>query len=138
MILVDSNILMYAAGTVHPHREASAALLEQIALERVEAITDVEVLQEILHRYRAIGQWEKGCRAYDLARQIFRVVIPVTNEVIDDARVLMDEYRRLGARDAVHAAVCRLVGADAICSYDRDFDVIKGIERVEPGAVSPS
>jgi predicted nucleic acid-binding protein len=45
MILVDSNILMYAAGTAHPHRGPSVAILEQIALEQVEAMTDVEVLQ---------------------------------------------------------------------------------------------
>jgi uncharacterized protein len=132
MILIDSNILMYAAGRAHPHREPSAALLEKIALERVEAVTDVEVLQEILHRYRAIGQWEKGRRAYDLARRVFALLVPITIEVMDDARTLMDQYERLGARDAVHAAVCRLVGAEAICSYDRDFDGVDGLSRVEP------
>jgi uncharacterized protein len=135
MILIDSNIVMYAAGRAHPHREPSAALLEQIALEQVEAVTDVEVFQEILHRYHAIGQWEKGCRAYDLARKILRVVMPITVEAMDDARDLMDKYRRLGARDAVHAAVCRLAGAEAICSYDRDFDVVRELNRIEPEAV---
>jgi uncharacterized protein len=134
MILVDSNVVMYAAGRPHPHRAPCAALLEKIALEQVEAATNVEVFQEILHRYRAIGQWEKGRRAYDLARQILRVVIPITAEVIDDARGLMERYGRLGARDAVHAAVCQLIGADAICSYDRDFDGIREVKRVEPEA----
>ena len=52
-------------------------MLEKIALEQVEAATDVEVFQEILHRYRAIGHWEKGRRAYELTRQILRVVIPI-------------------------------------------------------------
>jgi uncharacterized protein len=132
MILIDSNIVMYAAGRPHPHRAPCAVLLERIALEQVEAATDVEVFQEILHRYRAIGQWEKGRRAYDLARQILRVVIPVTAEVIDDARDLMERYRRLGARDAVHAAVCQLIGAEAICSYDRDFDGVNEVKRIEP------
>ena len=137
MILIDSNIVMYAAGTAHPHRRPSAALLERIAAEQVDAITDVEVLQEILHRYRAIGEWRKGCLAYDLARKVFGVVIPITAEVIDDARKLMDSYHRLGARDAVHAAVSLLVGADAICSYDRDFDGIRELTRVTPEAVLP-
>lgn len=135
MILIDSNIVMYAAGRAHPHRAPSAALLEQIALEQIEAVADVEMFQEILHRYRAIGQWEKGCRAYDLARKILRVVIPITTEAMDDARDLMDKYWQLGARDALHAAVCRLVGAEAICSYDRDFDAVKEVNRVEPAAV---
>jgi predicted nucleic acid-binding protein len=126
---------MYAAGRPHPHQAPSAALLEKIALEQIEAATDVEVFQEILHRYRTIGQWEKGRRAYDLARQILRVVIPITAEVIDDARDLMEQYRPMGARDAVHAAVCQLIGAEAICSYDRDFDDVHEISRIEPEAV---
>jgi predicted nucleic acid-binding protein len=137
MILVDSNILMYAAGRPHPHHQPSVSLLEAVAVERIDAITDVEVLQEILLRYRAIEQWEKGRRAYDLARQVFPLVIPITIEVMDDARTLMDRYGRLAARDAVHAAVCQLVAAEVICSYDRDFDAIEGLKRVEPEDLLP-
>jgi len=36
------------------------------------------------------------------------------------------------ARDALHAAVVMHEGFDAICSYDRDFDAITTITRVEP------
>ncbi|MCD4727135.1 MAG: type II toxin-antitoxin system VapC family toxin [Pirellulales bacterium] len=136
MILVDSNILMYAAGAPHRHKKPSVALLEKVALERVEAFTDVEVFQEILHRYRAIGEWEKGRRAFDLARRVFRMVIPITAEVVDAARDLMDSHAQLSARDALHAAVYQLVGADSICSYDRDFDAVKGLTRVEPEQIS--
>ena len=30
--------------------------------------------------------------------------------------------------------ICRLNGAEAICSYDRHFDAIRGIRRIEPGS----
>ena len=43
MILIDSNILMYAAGAAHAHREASATLLEWVAAERIDAAIDTEV-----------------------------------------------------------------------------------------------
>jgi len=36
------------------------------------------------------------------------------------------------ARDALHADVVMHEGFDAICSYDRDFDVITAITRIEP------
>ena len=39
------------------------------------------------------------------------------------------------ARDAVHAAVCRIAGAEAICSDDADLDAISGLRRLEPPAV---
>jgi predicted nucleic acid-binding protein len=60
LILIDSNIFMYAAGTSHPHKEPSATFLEQVAIGEVDAVIDAEVLQENLHRYRAINRWQDG------------------------------------------------------------------------------
>ena len=69
MILLDANILMYAAGAPHPHKAACLDLLARAAREEVEVAADVEVLQEVLHRYRAIGRLEDGKRVYDLPRR---------------------------------------------------------------------
>jgi len=134
VILVDANVIMYAAGAEHPHKRPSVALLDRVARGEVEATIDAEVLQEILHRYRAIGRWEDGRRVYDLARQLFRNVVPVTAEVLDRARRILDTDRRIMARDALHAAVVMAEGLEAVCSWDRDFDRIKGIVRREPDA----
>lgn len=135
MILVDSNVLMYAAGTAHPNKKASLALLQRIAEAKVEAVLDAEVLQEVLHRYRAIGRWETGRELYDRIRRIFPAVIPVTAGILDVARRLLDEHPRLMARDALHAAVCGEAGLEAICSYDRDFDQLPEVKRLEPSDV---
>ena len=136
MILLDSNILMYAAGAAHPHKADSLALLERVARGEVEAAVDAEVLQEILHRYRALGRWQDGRRVYDLTRQIVPVVLPITAEVLDLARALLDRHSKLMARDALHAAVCENAGLETICSYDRDFDRIPGLRRLEPASVA--
>ena len=132
MILLDANILMYAAGATDPHKAPSLALLDRVARGEVDAAIDAEVLQEILHRYRAIGRWRDGRRVYDLTRRLVVSVLPITGEVTDAAHALMDGYPKLMARDALHAAVCRLSHADAICSYDADLDEIAGLRRLEP------
>jgi predicted nucleic acid-binding protein len=132
VILLDANVLMYAAGAAHPHKTPSAALLERIARGEVDAAVDAEVLQEILHRYRAIGRWTEGRRVYDLARRIVPVVLPITVALLDEARRLCDAHAAIMARDALHAAAVRQSGAEALCSYDRDFDRIRGITRREP------
>jgi predicted nucleic acid-binding protein len=134
VILIDANIFMYAAGAEHPYKEPSRRFLEQVARGEVDAALDAEVLQEILHRYRAIRRWPEGRGVYDLARQIVLIVIPITAEVLDLARHLLDQYEGLMARDALHAAVARVHGAQAICSYDGDFDEIAGLRRIEPPA----
>ncbi len=132
MILLDSNILMYAAGAEHPHKAPSVALLRRIADGDVDAAIDAEVLQEILHRYRAIRRWEDGRKVYDLARTLLPVVLPITAPVLDRARGLMDTHAECTARVALHAAVCLDAGAEGLCSYDRFFGRIEGVRRMEP------
>ncbi len=133
MILIDANVFMYAAGSPHANKRPSAAFLERVAAEDLPAAVDAEVLQEILHRYRAIRRWKVGVRVFDLARRIVPDVIPVDAEVLEEARRLLDSYPDLTARDALHAAVVCRSGAEAICSYDRDFDSVEGVTRREPG-----
>ena len=132
MILIDSNVIMYAAGANHPNKLPSVALLARVAAGEIEATIDAEVLREILHRYRAIGQWSDGRRVYDLTRQLFPDVLPITTTVLDRARRLLDADPRLMAREAIHAAVVMSEGMEAVSSYDRDFDRIMGIVRQEP------
>jgi predicted nucleic acid-binding protein len=108
MVLIDANVLMYAATI------------------------DAETLQEILHRYRAIRRWKAGRQVFDLARQLFPSVVPISVELLDRARALLDDYAALMECDALHTAVVMHEGFDAICSYDRDFDVITTLSRIEP------
>jgi predicted nucleic acid-binding protein len=123
---------MYAAGTDHPNKEPSVTFLEKASRGAIDAVVDAEVLQEILHRYRAIRRWSDGQQVYDLSRRIFPIVIPITAEILDRARGLLDGYDQLKARDALHAAVVLTQDLDAICSYDQDFDQIEAVERIEP------
>jgi hypothetical protein len=132
LILIDANIFMYAAGAEHPHKAPSVALLRRVALGETEAAVDAEVLQEILHRYRAIRRWQDGRQVYALARRIVPLVLAITDQIVDRARDLLDEDPRLSARDALHAAVALDRDIDAICSYDRDLDQVVGLRRIEP------
>jgi len=132
MILVDSNIIMCAAGVEHPHKLLSLDFLERVADGEVEGVVDAQVLQEILQPYSAIGQAKEGRTVYDLTRQIFPLVLPISSDILDRARVLLEEHEGLVARDALHAAVVEVHSLEAICSYDRDFDRIPSIRRIEP------
>ena len=54
MILVDSNVLMYASGAEHPNKLLSLRFLKRVSDGELEATIDAELLQEIIHRYRAL------------------------------------------------------------------------------------
>jgi len=130
--LVDTNILVYAAGREHAHKHRAAEFLLRVADGEVEAALDAEVLQEILHRYSALRRWKEGRTIYEEARIQFRNVYAVTAEVTDAAKRIMDRDASLMARDAIHAAVVKVYGLESICSFDRDFDRIPGLRRIEP------
>ena len=134
MILVDTNVLMYATGTEHQFKDDSLRLLNAIATQSVEAAINAEILQEILHRYRAVGRWEEGKAVFDRACALFSPIYPVGEEEVRRARFVMDQYD-LGARDAIHVAVAERQGVEAICSYDRAFDRVETVKRVEPGDI---
>jgi predicted nucleic acid-binding protein len=138
VILIDTNIFMYAAGAKHRNRGSSVRLVKQISNDEADVAIDAEVLQEILHRYRAIGRWQDGVRVYDLVRKIVPAVIAIRAEHLDLARDLLDDNSRLTARDALHAAVCYDTGARGICSFDRHFDSLEGMVRYEPAELLAS
>ena len=77
MIFLDSNIPMYLVGAPHPHKRDAQQLLEKCLSLEERLVTDTEVLQEILHRYVAIGRRDAIQPAFDailgIADEVFSV-----------------------------------------------------------------
>ena len=53
MIFVDVNVPMYLVGDPHPNQARTLSALLRLARDREIFVTDVEVYQEILHRYQS-------------------------------------------------------------------------------------
>ncbi len=130
MIFVDSNIPMYLVGAAHPHKLDSQATLENAIGAGARLVTDAEVLQEICHRYAALGRREAIQPAFDAILGCVDEVFPVELEDVEAARDVILRYPKLSARDALHAAVMQRHGIARIMSFDRGFDSIPGIERI--------
>jgi len=129
---LDANVPMYAAGRAHSAKGPCLDLLRRVATGEVDAATDVEVLQEILHRFCALGRIDDGVRLFDHVVQVVPVILPVDLEDAMSARRLLARIASITARDAIHAAVMRRHGIEVIYSFDRHFDAVPGIRRVEP------
>ena len=54
MIFIDSNIPMYLVGAHHPNKTRAIEVVDRLVRGDERLVTDVEVYQEILHRYTAI------------------------------------------------------------------------------------
>ncbi len=130
MIFVDSNIPMYLVGSRHPHKVDAQRLLEQLISEGEKLVTSVEVFQEILHRYTAIGRRDAIQPAWDVLAATTDEVFSIEYADADRARTIVLERQTLSARDALHAGVMQHHGVTRILSFDAGFDVLPGITRV--------
>jgi predicted nucleic acid-binding protein len=130
MIFVDSNIPIYLIGADHPNKAAARRLLERAVVDNEPLSTDVEVLQELLHRYLAIQRRDAIGPAWDAIVGVVDVIHPIEREDVDRARRLVGVAATLSARDAIHVAVMQRHGIARILSFDTGFDGILGIERI--------
>lgn len=130
MILVDSNIPMYLVGSSSSYKSDSRRLLEELIADNSRLVTDAEVLQEILHRYRAIDRSEAIQPALDAVLNVVDEVFPIDRADVELARDILLARWGLSARDAVHVAVMRRQGIERILSFDEGFDEVPGITRI--------
>ena len=130
MIFVDSNIPMYLVGAPHPFKTDAQRLLEGLIAAGERLVSDAEVLQEILHRYVAIGRRDAIQPAFDALLGVVDEVFPLDVEDARDAKQIVLGARRLSARDAIHVAVMRRYGIRRILTFDTGFDGVRGVTRI--------
>jgi predicted nucleic acid-binding protein len=129
--LIDTNLVIYAAGKANLYKTRREKYLDRIAEGSLHANVDVELLQEILHVYAAHKGRAKGFDTIDDLLVLFPNPIPIGREEIETARDLMHSNSFLGARDAIHAAVVQTQDLEGIVTADKVFDRIKGVKRFD-------
>lgn len=134
MIFIDSNIFMYAAGKQSPQKGPCAKFLSKLVSSgnANEFYTNSEVLQELLHRYRSLGMSDTAFTLVDFILRLGVLVLPVEVEDIMLARKFLEKLPSLPTRDGIHAAVALRHGIPVIASYDKDFDKIPELRRIQP------
>ena len=121
---------MYLIGAAHPHKTDAQMILERLIASGQRLVTDVEVLQEILHRYTAIDRREAIGPALQAILDIVDEVLPIEKADALRAGEIVQTRASMSARDAVHIAVMERHGIRSILSFDSDFDRWPGLERI--------
>ena len=111
---------MYAVGSASPYKIPCVRILEAVAEGRVDAVTDVEVFQEILYRFHALKRPHDAMEVSIYFRRCVPNAWPVIWDDIELTLKLLHKYTGLKPRDALHAAVMLNHGLTRICSADAD------------------
>jgi uncharacterized protein len=131
VIYVDSNVPMYLVGADHPNKRRVLALVPRLLAARERLVTSAETFQEVIHRYRALGDLMHLNAAYEALEAMVAAVADVTKADVDQARSLAGRYGELSSRDCLHVAVMRRLDCARIWSHDTGFDTVPAIERIE-------
>jgi len=132
VILLDTNVLVYAVGANHPLQEPSRRLIEAAASRRVT--TALAVIQEFLHVF---GLSRPRSVAATTARDYAEALAPLIEPTISDLTLAIDLYarhRRLEAFDALLAAMAINRDVDALVTADRAFQDVPGLQALDPRA----
>lgn len=136
-VLVDTAVVMYAAGKDHPLREPCRQVLRAAVVGELDAHVSAEVAQEILHRFSHLGDTERGAAMAEAALDLLGPALPLTDAIARRTAALARAHPSATARDLVHVATCIDAGITHLVSPDRDFDAFGDIERIDPAAVPP-
>jgi len=135
LLYIDSNIFLYPAiykpETVKEARESKDFLLK-VSEGLVEAYTATITWDEVVWVVRKMFGLKPSI---ELGRKL--LVFPnlkllnIKRSVVLRAQRLMEKYK-IKPRDAIHAATALENGIETIVSYDRDFDKLDEIKRLDP------
>lgn len=129
---IDTNIIIYAHGAEHKYKAPCQLIMRLIAADEIGAVTNVEVLQELLHRYARPGKSHYGAQMAENVLAIFHEILPVEKNDILLAMNLLKKYDALNIRDAIHAATALRGNVKYILSVDKHFDRLPSLQRVDP------
>jgi uncharacterized protein len=130
LTFVDCNIPMYLIGEPHRNKTDAQILVERLIAARERLVTDAEVLQEILHRYAAIGRKEAIGPAMDLTLELVDEVFGVEKSDVLRASEILRGAGMFSARDALHIAIMERHEVRSVLTFNADFDRWPGLRRV--------
>ena len=135
MLYIDSNIfiypIIYNETTILESKNCKNFLLK-VASGEVEAYTSLITWDEITWIVRrilgveaSVNQGRKFLKFPNLK------ILGIRKTTILKAQEIMEKYK-LKSRDAIHAATAIENKITTIVSYDRDFESIGELRRIEP------
>lgn len=144
MILVDTNILVYAINTDARQHESSRALVEAVRAKRVDGVLVSQILLEFYAIVTDPRRIARPLAAQEARRQVevLRAIFPVRDaglRALDHLRDVLEEETATGGDvfDAFLVAQMRACNISIICTYNtKDFVKYKGIVVHSPESLA--
>ena len=125
----DSNLIIYAILDDSKLGDWTREVLEKVQNGEMPACTSFLTFDEVFYKVNKVKGIDVALRNLEAFLTMPNMrFFDVNDAVIWKALEIIREYKVL-PRDAIHAATAFVAGAEVIFSEDRDFDVMKGLNR---------
>ena len=125
----DSNLIIYAILDDSKLGDWTREVLEKVQNGEIPACTSFLTFDEVFYKVNKVKGIDVALRNLEAFLTMPNMrFFDVNDAVIWKALEIIREYKVL-PRDAIHAATAFVAGAEVIFSEDRDFDVMKGLNR---------
>ncbi len=131
-VFIDTNIFLYAAGSEHRLKVPCGDILTRIGDGDLDAVTSIEVVQELLYVLSRRNLRVEGLRLAADVMDLFPDLLSVTGADMRGTCRLLEDHPDLPVRDAVHCSVMSGHGITRIITVDTHFDSVPGIQRIDP------
>lgn len=129
----DSNLFIaLLSGPSHPLHEPSLNVFRRVSEGELSLIVTPMIVAELVYSAKAALRWSR-------AETVTRLVAMLDSDglvvrelaVVQAALRLYGQHPMLDYPDAHLAAAASVAGPPVVVSFDRDFDVIDGVARVD-------
>lgn len=136
MIMLDSNIIIYAYNRDAPERQYCLPIIRNAILGELDTALSVLSLFEVYHVLaqriqRPLPESQVSQIVLDLALSRNIRKFEITKSLFTEAITIAEEYS-IKINDALLASTMRSIGSEEIYSHDSDFDKVEFIRRVDP------
>lgn len=138
LLFLDTNILLRLFLSDHAeHSPRTLAFLTRAARGEMKlAISDTVVFETVY-----ILEKQHGFERAEIAERIIQLIEKTGVQFLGathprDVFDIYLRYHRLSIADCYHASIARSLGSGTIVSFDRGFDRIDGLTRIEPPELS--
>ena len=137
-VLLDTNILGYAADSEAPQHKHSLAVVNGV----LDGLLPGVLVPQVLLEFYSVVTNRRVARPLSPGEALMRIqalragipVLMLKDEALDRLAQLAAEHQAIGpgVYDVFLVAQMLSYGVRLVCTYDRDFNRINGIEAVRP------
>jgi predicted nucleic acid-binding protein len=128
---IDATVALYAASRAQRYKTAAVEVLRAVASGTLEAVTSAAVIEDITYRFTGFGRPDEGLELADQFMRVIPVVYDLTHSDLSRAFALLRAEPRLSFRAALHGAIMKNHGVQAVISVEGAFDLLSGCQRVD-------